>query len=270
MFAEECTSFSKKPPRYLRPSTVYVEVPKGYEPLDPVQVNGLEWLRRSKDQSGSWGQDIGVTALGIIAHLECGIHFRSHSINGKGEYQFLIREALTWLRRAQLKNGIREGSFQGAHNLQDHALATVALLHSCRASDSVVLPDYRDRALRFLRGRLELLGPDAGGIDVWPQLALKQQQHWKLVAASAVKDWAECTSPLDMENYYLRTLQLKREGGAAWDSWRVQTQKVIASLQVVQIGDDHGSWDPVGEWNGKESRAHATAMNLLVYSTCLH
>lgn len=62
--------------------------------------------------------DLAVTALALWAFSEKGYHHRSD------HYRETCRKALLWLRKTQA----RDGSFDGARNLHDNALATIALL----------------------------------------------------------------------------------------------------------------------------------------------
>jgi hypothetical protein len=243
-----CTVFVKTPPRFLRAPKKYVERPTLVKALDEVQQQGLNWLGRSQGGGGR----------------------RSVVGSDKGEFEFDANVAWTWLRRSQVKVGDRNGSFEGSNDLRDHSLATLVFHRGSERTRSITIPHNRDRAIRFLRQSLERLDENTAQENGWAQMGLGQTDKWFEHQVSSASRWTSCASPLDMENYYFRTLQLQREGGAEWDAWRERTLKEIAPLQVVAIGERFGSWDPIGKWRGETSCVHATAMTLLVYSTCLH
>ena len=62
--------------------------------------------------------------------------------------------------------------------MRDHSLATLVLHPASERTRSVTIPLNRDRAIRFLRKRMERLSENAALGDGWAQMGLGQTDQW--------------------------------------------------------------------------------------------
>ncbi len=74
-------------------------------------------------------------------------------------------------------------------------------------------------------------------------------------------------STINMYYWYYATYAMFQNGGNDWKEWNQAMKEVLLENQR-KLGDEDGSWDPVGEWGGPGGRVYATAigaMTLEVY-----
>jgi hypothetical protein len=82
---------------------------------------------------------------------------------------------------------------------------------------------------------------------------------------------------LDMYYWYYASLALFQVGGAPWQQWNAQVQKVLVDhqrgfhpedaargLTSAEVLDEYGSWDAVDAWSACGGRVYSTAMGVLI------
>lgn len=83
--------------------------------------------------------------------------------------------------------------------------------------------------------------------------------------------WQETTgrSPSKVNFYYWYhgSCALFQYGTRDWEVWSKHAQRALLENQRSG-GDEHGSWDPIGEWGLPAGRVYSTALGALTLQTC--
>jgi len=137
---------------------------------NPIEANishGLEWLRKNQNAYGSWGNDdVGITSLAMLAHLEAGVQLDSDCWEDKKRFRDQFSQAVVWLRSRQDKNTRQIGWNDDLASLIRHSIATVALT---KASENI--PSFTTRRMAGLAVK-HLKDEASSNNDAWVLWAL--------------------------------------------------------------------------------------------------
>lgn len=71
-------------------------------------------------------------------------------------------------------------------------------------------------------------------------------------------------SKINMYYWYYATYAMFQHGESAWRDWEGPMKEALIPTQIHGgTHDEHGSWDPVGEWGIAGGRVYATAINAM-------
>lgn len=135
-----------------------------------VVLCGVRWLVRHQAADGRWsgdgfgstcrggakcdgkgeaGREVQATALGLLALMGAGFATPSRETFDQKHLGTVSKNALTWLQKQQKPDG-GIGDPSGARSLEDHALATLALVEAYGLTQVELLKDPAQKSLDYL------------------------------------------------------------------------------------------------------------------------
>ena len=109
--------------------------------------------------------------------------------------------------------------------------------------------------------RLTMIGNLARQFMGWKKEDLQASVDWA-VNKGGVPSWGANGETCDLYYWYYGTLCVFQQGGDLWKKWNEGMMPSLVNNQC-KVGDDTGSWNPVGDYSTEWGRVGQTALSAL-------